>query len=191
MFFLNLNCFLFNRIRELEKRKSSVDESTQTIETKEADSKEELEKEVKLRNRIQNSCVKIKKDILHTAVLISQAAAEVENMKSQMMTLFKELQQAQSKLDEAEGMKKNLQDRFESAVITSKWNNVELSGPYRVADHSSPPIRCRDLETDVTTAKAQLGEKQSVQSENDRLKLQIDSVHAQIRIEQKKAAEDR
>lgn len=43
---------------------------------------------------------------------ISQAASEVENMKSQMMTLFKELQQAQSKLDEAEDMKKNLQDRL-------------------------------------------------------------------------------
>lgn len=42
---------------------------------------------------------------------MSQAASEVENMKSQMMTLFKELQQAQSKLDEAEGMKKSLQDR--------------------------------------------------------------------------------
>lgn len=49
--------------------------------------------------------------ISHTTVLLSQAASEVENMKSQMMTLFKELQQAQSKLDEAEGMKKNLQDR--------------------------------------------------------------------------------
>lgn len=36
----------------------------------------------------------------------------MENLKSQMMTLFKELQQAQSKLDEAEGMKKNLQDRL-------------------------------------------------------------------------------
>lgn len=44
-------------------------------------------------------------------MLISQAASEVENIRSQMMTLFKELQQAQSKLDEAEGMKKNLQDR--------------------------------------------------------------------------------
>lgn len=50
--------------------------------------------------------------------------------------------------------------------------------------------RCRDLELDVTTVKAQLGDKQSVQSENDRLKLQIDSVQAQIQIEQKKAAED-
>lgn len=43
---------------------------------------------------------------------IFQAASEVENLKAQMMTLYKELQQAQSKLDEAEGMKKNLQDRF-------------------------------------------------------------------------------
>lgn len=34
-------------------------------------------------------------------------------------------------------------------------------------------------------------EKQAVQSENDRLKLQIDSVQAQNRIEQKKAGEDR
>lgn len=51
--------------------------------------------------------------------------------------------------------------------------------------------RCRDLEIDVTTVKAQLGDKQSVQSENDLLKLQIDSVQAQIQIEQKKAAEDR
>lgn len=45
-------CFIwtalsFYRIKELEKRRSLVDKSTQTIETKEADSKEELEKEVK------------------------------------------------------------------------------------------------------------------------------------------------
>lgn len=47
-------------------------------------------------------------------------------MKSQMMTLFKELQQAQSKLDEAEGMKKNLQDRLDppSALPNRKmWNS--------------------------------------------------------------------
>ena len=40
-----------------------------------------------------------------------QAVSEVEDLKAQMMTLFNELQQAQSKLDEAEGMKMNLQDR--------------------------------------------------------------------------------
>lgn len=41
-------------------------------------------------------------------------------MKSQMMALFKELQQAQSKLDEAEGMKKNLQDRLDPHTTTVK-----------------------------------------------------------------------
>lgn len=90
-----------------------------------------------------------------------KAESEVENLKSQMRTLFQELQQAQSKLDEAEGMKKNLQDR------------------------------CREVEQDVATLRAQLVEKQAVQSENDRLKLQLDSLHAQNQMEQKKAGEDR
>lgn len=43
----------------------------------------------------------------------------------------------------------------------------------------------------MTTLKAQLVEKQTVQAENDRLKLQLDSMHAQSQIEQKKAGEDR
>ncbi|XP_040886550.1 optineurin [Toxotes jaculatrix] len=123
------------RNRELEERKSNVDESTQTTQpetTKEEDSGKE-----------------------------EKVTSEVENLKSQMMTLFKELQQAQSKLDEAEGMKKNLQDR------------------------------CREMEQDVATLKAQLLEKQAVQSENDRLKLQLDSMQAHSLIEQKKAGEER
>ncbi|XP_067110937.1 optineurin [Osmerus mordax] len=90
-----------------------------------------------------------------------KAESEVEHLQSQMMTLFKELQQAQSKLDEAEGMKKNLQDR------------------------------CRDMEQDVVTLKAQLVEKQLVQSENDRLKLQVESNKQQIQLEQRKAGEER
>uniref|UniRef100_A0A3Q3QK40 Optineurin n=1 Tax=Monopterus albus TaxID=43700 RepID=A0A3Q3QK40_MONAL len=99
---------------------------------------------------------------LQTEVCISStatAASEVENLKSQMMTLFKELQHAQSRLDEAEGMKKNLQDR------------------------------CREVEQDVASLKAQLVEKPAVQSENDRLKLQLDSMQSQI--EQKTAGEER
>ncbi|XP_020365125.1 optineurin-like isoform X1 [Oncorhynchus kisutch] len=90
-----------------------------------------------------------------------KAASEVEDLKDQMMTLFNELQQAQSKLDEAEGLKMNLQDR------------------------------CRDVERDVVTLKAQLVEKQEVQSENDRLKLQVDSMKAQNQLEQRKAGEER
>lgn len=41
------------------------------------------------------------------------------------------------------------------------------------------------------TLKAQLVEKQAVQSENDRLKLQLDSMQAQSQMEQKKAGEER
>ncbi|XP_042167106.1 optineurin isoform X1 [Oncorhynchus tshawytscha] len=90
-----------------------------------------------------------------------KAVSEVENLKAQMMSLFNELQQAQSKLGEAEGMKKNLQDR------------------------------CRDVEQEVVTLTAQLVEKQEVQSENDRLKLQVDSMKAQSQLEQRKAGEER
>ncbi|KAK5876723.1 hypothetical protein CesoFtcFv8_026050 [Champsocephalus esox] len=121
------------RIKELEERKSIVDESTQTTQ---AEPKQDSGKE-------------------------EQAASEVENMKSQMMTLFKELQHAQSKLDEAEGMKKNLQDR------------------------------CREVEQDVVTLKAQLDDKQEVLSVNERLKLQVDSMQAQNLMEQRKTGEER
>ncbi|XP_053170029.1 optineurin isoform X2 [Scomber japonicus] len=123
-----------SRIRDLEEKKSNVDESIQTLQITEP-----------------------KEDTVQQ----EKAASEVENLKSQMMTLFKDLQQAQSKLDEAEGMKKNLQDR------------------------------CRDVEQDVVTLKAQLVEKQAVQTENDRLKLQLDSMQAQSLMEQRKAGEER
>uniref|UniRef100_A0A3P8WUX8 Optineurin n=1 Tax=Cynoglossus semilaevis TaxID=244447 RepID=A0A3P8WUX8_CYNSE len=90
-----------------------------------------------------------------------QAASEVENLKSQVMSLYKELQQAQSKLNQAEGMKKNLQDRY------------------------------REVEQDVVTLRAQLVENQTIRSENDRLKLQLDSMQVQNQLEQKKAGEER
>ncbi|XP_069012674.1 optineurin [Embiotoca jacksoni] len=120
------------RIRELEENKCIIDESTQTAQT---ETPEDSGKE--------------------------KAASEVENLKSQMMMLFKELQQAQSKLDEAEGMKRNLQDR------------------------------CREVEQDVATMKAQLLDRQTVQTENDRLKLQLGSMQSQSLIEQRKAGEER
>ncbi|XP_062299593.1 optineurin isoform X2 [Scomber scombrus] len=130
------------RIRDLEEKKSNVDESIQTLPITEP--KEDSVQQEKVFTQY-----------------LSKAASEVENLKSQMMTLFKDLQQAQSKLDEAEGMKKNLQDR------------------------------CRDVEQDVVTLKAQLVEKQAVQTENDRLKLQLDSMQAQSLMEQRKAGEER
>lgn len=43
----------------------------------------------------------------------------------------------------------------------------------------------------MATLKAQLVEKQAVQSENDRLNLQLDSMQAQNQMEQRKAGEER
>ncbi|XP_054608572.1 optineurin [Dunckerocampus dactyliophorus] len=120
-----------DKIKKLEERRSNVNVTTQTSMA--AETKEDSEK----------------------------APSELETIKSQMRTLFKELQQAQSKLDEAEGMKKNLQDR------------------------------CREGEQDVVTLKSQLVDKQAVQTENDRLKLQLDSMQAQSLIEQMRGVEER
>ncbi|XP_030634142.1 optineurin isoform X2 [Chanos chanos] len=91
----------------------------------------------------------------------AKSASEVENLKAQMRSLCKELQQAQSKLDEAENMKRNLQDR------------------------------CRDMEQDLGTLKTQLGERQQVQTENERLKVELDSMQAANKLEQRKAQEER
>ncbi|XP_057711132.1 optineurin [Corythoichthys intestinalis] len=84
-----------------------------------------------------------------------------EFIKSQMKMLFKELQHAQKKLDEAEGMKKNLQDR------------------------------CREVEHEAAILKAELVDRQAVKTENERLKLQLDSVQTQSLMVQKKAGEER
>ncbi|KAM4712201.1 optineurin isoform 2-T2 [Anableps anableps] len=119
-------------------------------------------KELEEKNRkVEKTMKTTQTEAKEDAAKEEKAASEVENLKSQVRTLFKDLQQAQSKLDEAEGMKKNLQDR------------------------------CREVEQDVATLKAQLVEKQAVQSENDRLKLQLGSLQAQGQMEQKKADEER
>lgn len=47
------------------------------------------------------------------------------------------------------------------------------------------------MEQDVATLNAQLVEKQTIQSENDRLKLQLSSLQTQSQIEQKRADEER
>ncbi|XP_041728301.2 optineurin isoform X1 [Coregonus clupeaformis] len=149
-----------SRITELEEKETNTESSTQTsllpevvspaLATTACGTEPEPEEEP------QQNSGKEKVD-----AQIGWAASEVEHLKAQMMTLFNELQQAQRKLDEAEGMKKNLQDR------------------------------CRDVEQDVVTLKAQLVEKQEVQSENDRLKLQVDSMKAQGQLEQRTAGEER
>lgn len=51
--------------------------------------------------------------------------------------------------------------------------------------------RCREVEQDVSTLKAQLVDRQAVQTENERLKLQLGSVQTQTQMEQRKADEER
>ncbi|XP_041110715.1 optineurin-like isoform X2 [Polyodon spathula] len=88
-------------------------------------------------------------------------ASEVENLKSEMMSLFEDLQEAQSKLDEAEGMKKSLQ------------------------------ARCHDFEQDLSTFRAQLVEKQEVQYQNETLKLRVDSLQSMSKMEQMKTEDEK
>ncbi|CAL8318391.1 unnamed protein product [Lota lota] len=90
-----------------------------------------------------------------------QGPSEVETLRSQMLSLFNELQQAQNKLDQAESMKKGLQDR------------------------------CREVEQDVATLRAQLVEKQAVQAKNEQLRLRVDSMLAQSQMEQRKIGEEK
>ncbi|KAG1952609.1 optineurin [Pimephales promelas] len=89
------------------------------------------------------------------------SSAEVKNLEEQLLKLCNELKQAQIKLDDAENMKRNLQDR------------------------------CKDLEQDLATVRAQLGEKQKTQAENDCLKVQMESLQAAIKLEQKKTQDEK
>ncbi|XP_061124277.1 optineurin isoform X1 [Syngnathus typhle] len=84
-----------------------------------------------------------------------------EFIRSQMMALVQKLQLAQSKLDEAEGMKKNLQER------------------------------CHEMENDVAALRAQLVDTQAVKSQNEKLKVQLDSIKAQSLMVQKRSGEER
>ncbi|GLD48142.1 optineurin isoform X2 [Lates japonicus] len=68
------------------------------------------------------------------------------------------------------------------------WESTQMT---ETKEEDSRRRRCREVEQDVVTLKAQLVEKQAIQSENDRLKLQLDSMQAQSQMEQKKAGEER
>ena len=60
-------------------------------------------------------CVRVSLCVCVT-VSQDQGASEVETLRAQMQSLFDDLQKAQNKLDQAEDMKKGLQDRW---VFTS------------------------------------------------------------------------
>ncbi|XP_077879655.1 optineurin [Ictidomys tridecemlineatus] len=82
--------------------------------------------------------------------------SEVETLNLQVTSLFKELQEAHTKLSEAELMKKRLQEK------------------------------CQALERKNSATPAELNEKQELVYNNKKLELQVESMRSEIKMEQAK-----
>ncbi|XP_061109084.1 optineurin isoform X3 [Conger conger] len=137
-----------------------------------------------------------------------EADTELENLKAQMSKLFRELQQAQAKLDDAEDMKKSLHDRCRSmekdvamlkAQLVEKLQvqtdnqrlKLQLENMIKMQQRKTGDERCRDMEKDLAMLRAQLVEKQQVQTENEQLKLQVESMQSVNKMEQRRADDER
>lgn len=86
---------------------------------------------------------------------------EVETLNIQMTSLFKELQEAHTKLSEAELMKKRLQEK------------------------------CQALERKNSATPSELNEKQELVYNNKKLELQVESMRSEIKMEQAKTEEEK
>ncbi|KAM6214369.1 optineurin [Rhynchocyon petersi] len=86
---------------------------------------------------------------------------EVEELKLQVTTLLKELQEAHAKLSEAELVKKRLQDK------------------------------CQALERKNSATPLELNEKQELVYNNKKLELQVESMQSEIKMERSKAEDEK
>lgn len=86
---------------------------------------------------------------------------EVETLNVQVASLFKELQEAHTKLSEAELMKKRLQEK------------------------------CQALERKNSATPSELNEKQELVYSNKKLELQVESMRSEIKMEQAKTEEEK
>ncbi|XP_013376900.1 PREDICTED: optineurin isoform X2 [Chinchilla lanigera] len=87
--------------------------------------------------------------------------SEVETLNLQVTSLFKELQEAHTKLSEAELMKKRLQEK------------------------------CQALERKNSATPSELSEKQELVYNNKKLELQVESMWSEIKMEQAKVEEEK
>ncbi|XP_059953714.1 optineurin isoform X2 [Mesoplodon densirostris] len=87
--------------------------------------------------------------------------SEVETLNLQVTTLFKELQEAHTKLSEAELMKKRLQEK------------------------------CQALERKNSATPSELNEKQELVYNNRKLELQVESMRSEIKMEQAKTEDEK
>ncbi|XP_008846757.1 optineurin isoform X2 [Nannospalax galili] len=87
--------------------------------------------------------------------------SEVQTLNVQVTSLFKELQEAHTKLSEAELMKKRLQEK------------------------------CQTLERKISATPSELNEKQELVYNNKKLELQVESMRSDIKMEQAKTEDQK
>lgn len=90
-----------------------------------------------------------------------RVGSEVETLNIQLTCLFKELQEAHTKLSEAELMKKRLQEK------------------------------CQALERKNSATPSELNEKQELVYNNKKLELQVESMRSEIKMEQAKTEDEK
>lgn len=97
----------------------------------------------------------------HVPGMSPLVGSEVETLSIQVTSLFKELQEAHTKLSEAELMKKRLQEK------------------------------CQALERKNSATPSELTEKQELLYSNRKLELQVESMRSEIKMEQAKTEEEK
>ncbi|XP_067915655.1 optineurin isoform X2 [Heterodontus francisci] len=155
------------RISELEKTSETAEVATQTernaAEQPSSNTDQALASETTLSN------VKVEQQNTETTAARveelnspnNQSPNEIEVLKSQVMLLVKDLQEAQKNLDEAEHMKKSLHDR------------------------------CQDLEQKLANSQVGVEEMRQLKFSNEKLKLQVESLQSEQKIEQMKLADEK
>ncbi|KAM5286502.1 optineurin isoform 2-T5 [Hipposideros larvatus] len=138
------------KVERLEKALTEAKERISDFEKKANDCSE-------VETQTEGSTEKEKEDEKGTETV----GSEVEALKLQVTTLFKELQEAHMKLSEAELMKKRLQEK------------------------------CQALERKNSATPSELNEKQELVYSNKKLELQVESMRSEIKMEQAKTEDEK
>nr|XP_048316683.1 optineurin isoform X2 [Myodes glareolus] len=141
------------RISEFEKKANNCSE----IETQTEGSREEEGEEDKDPESVGITLLRS----YHTPTGDVAVGSEVEILNVRVTSLFKELQEAHTKLSEAELMKKRLQEK------------------------------CQALERKNSATPSELTEKQELVYNNKKLELQVESMRAEIKMEQAKTEDEK
>ncbi|XP_070356988.1 optineurin isoform X1 [Equus asinus] len=120
-----------------------------------------FEKKVNDRSEIETQTEESKEKEKEEEKSTETIGSEVETLNLQVTTLFKELQEAHTKLSEAELMKKRLQEK------------------------------CQALERKNSATPSELNEKQELLYNNRKLELQVESMRSEIKMEQAKTEEEK